>query len=142
MGKLLAFLAHRGPKSWSGMRHQRPLTKKTLFGPDKLYGIHDGSGRTAQGRWQYNYDRLKIMVKLIEQEYHRKKKLRFEILALKAAPSELARFPKFAKDNGIDLDSIVSKDPSIGALRNIEPVFLKSLIITARMAHTDAKDGI
>ena len=97
---------------------------------------------SAHDRWWYHFDRLKKIVKLTQKEYHLKKRVRFEILALTASRADLAEHEKFARDNGINLDRIVSTDPVLGDLQNIEKVFLKPIAIRATMAHKDQKDGV
>ena len=74
--------------------------------------------------------------------YQLRKRVRFEILALKASRVDLAKHVQFAKNNGIDLKKIISTDPLLGELHNIEPVYLKPLAIRATMAHSDHEEGI
>ena len=110
------------------------------LGDDRVFKTKPAT--TANQRWWYNFDRLKKIVKLTQKEHRLKKRVRFEILALKASRADLAKHEKFARDNGIDLDRIVSKDPLLGELHNIETVFLKPIAIRATMAHKGQKDGI
>ena len=96
----------------------------------------------ARDRWWYHFDRIRKIVKLNQKEYFLKKRVRFEILALTAIRADLAKHKKFAKDNGIDLGKIISTDPVLGELHNIEKVFLKPIAIRATMAHKGPKDSI
>ena len=115
---------------------------ETALGEDKVFGIHGVCVMTAKDRWWYNFDRLKKIVKVIQKEHQRRKRVRFEILALKASRADLAKHIKFAKDNGIDLKKLISTDALLGELHNIEPVFLKPLAIRAAMARSDHEEGI
>ena len=96
----------------------------------------------AHDRWWYHFDRLRKIVKITQKEYYLKKRVRFEILALTAIRIDLAKHKKFAKDNGIDLGKIISKDPVLGDLHNIDKVFLKPIAVRATMAHKGPKDSI